>query len=529
MNRGKKKLGAILLDCGAISEDQLADALQNQAATGGRLGKIIVSKGFIPENEMYEILSAQLGLELCDLATAQPPAPLLNKIPESFARKHSMIPIYYKGGLAHVAVSDPLNLAALDEVEARLCCKVKAVIAREEDISNAIMRFYNGDNGMSWSFEHPEPRSNMSAEPKGKIAKLVDSLIQRAAIERASDIHFEPEEDSVGVRFRIDGVMIHAGEWDKEQAAAMISRIKILGGMDIGETRLPQDGSFKIGNNPEFREMRVSTFPTVHGESMVIRILGGGAAIMLGDTGLSGRTLKGFTEAVKRPWGLVVVTGPTGAGKTTTLYAALRSISSPEKTIISIEDPVECRLKHVRQSQVNLKTGLTFASGLRSILRQDPDVIMVGEVRDEQTAQIAVAAAMTGRLVLTTMHTGDAASAFTRLMDLGVEPYKIASTLKGALAQRLVRKVCEKCGGAQEDVACAQCNGAGHRGRTGIFEFIAPDEGMAALVMGRPQVSAIREYAINVLGMETMAEDGMKKVLGGVTTRRELDRAVDHA
>jgi len=524
MRKSRTKLGKLLLEAGAITGEQLQSVLEEQPPAGARLGKLIVSKGYLTEEDLCSILAAQLGIEAVNLDQVSPPKSLMLKIPEPLAKKHSVFPIGYSDGKVRLAVADPLNIDALDEISARLSSKVETLIAQEREIEAAIKRFYGPESFGDLQSDLPviEPALPKAGEDeaKGSVARNVESLLARAVAEGASDIHIEPGEEKYGIRFRIDGVMRGAGHLNKPLALAIVSRLKIVAGMDISETRAPQDGGFSIELSGANREFRVCSYPTIFGECVVVRVLGYDTPMNIGGAGLSGSALDGFLKAVKSPWGLVVVTGPTGAGKTTTLYAALSEISSTAKTVISIEDPVEYRLPNVRQTQINSKAGLTFASGLRSALRQDPDVIMVGEVRDQETAAIAVQAAMTGRLVLTTMHTTDAASAFTRLMDLGLEPYKIASTVRGALAQRLVRRICQACAGC----GCQGCRGYGYLGRTGVFEFIGPDDGFMRLVSSRPSASALRMYAQKYLNMASMLEEARRKAAEGITSMEEVDR-----
>jgi type IV pilus assembly protein PilB len=520
----ENRLGDILAEAGLITMFQLQDALRERERLGTRLGRALVSMGFISEDGLAQALSRQLGIELADVEEAVPSDDLLALIPVSLAKKRSLMPVERRNGHVVVAMADPLNMAVVDEISSRLSGPVIVAVAAEDRIVKAIERLYGAVKTQTLDF-------SLAVAPA--ISHMLESVIRQGVNERASDIHFEPEEEFIRIRLRIDGVMLPAQTHPKGASSAMISRLKIMAGMDISETRAPQDGGFKLKIDSNDVEFRVSSFPTIHGESVVLRILAHpDTPLGMLETGLCGAALAGFREAIESSWGLVVVTGPTGSGKTTTLYAAVSALASPGKTIVSIEDPVERRLAFVRQTQVNLKAGLTFSKGLRSVLRQDPDIIMVGEIRDPETAETATQAALTGHLVLSTMHTVDSASAVVRLLDLGVEPYKIASTLKLALAQRLVRKICPSCkeradgadGALWRGRGCPSCKGSGYRGRTGIFEVIGSGEGIKELIMGRRPAHAIRDHAVNVLGLATMRDDGLRKVEAGTTTHEEVER-----
>ncbi|MBF0291298.1 MAG: Flp pilus assembly complex ATPase component TadA [Nitrospinae bacterium] len=515
------RLGDILSKAGLITEPQLQEALKEMDQRGTRLGRALVCLGFISEEGLANALSQQLGIELADVDIANPSEELLKLIPVSLAKKRAILPLERRNGHIVVAMADPLNLAVVDEISSRLSTPVLVAVAAEDRIEKAIERLYGAAK---------IPVADLSATVAPAVSRMIESVIRQGVKERASDIHFEPEEDFIRIRHRIDGVMLSAETHPKAVAGSMISRLKIMAGMDIAETRAPQDGGFRLKMDSNDVEFRVSSFPTIHGESVVLRILAhSDTPLGLAETGLDGLALAGFREAIESSWGLVVVTGPTGSGKTTTLYAAISALASPGKTIVSIEDPVERRLAFVRQTQVNLKAGLTFSKGLRSVLRQDPDIIMVGEIRDPETAETAAQAALTGHLVLSTMHTVDSASAVVRLLDLGVEPYKIASTLKLALAQRLVRKLCQSCkertdGAGWNGPGCPSCKGAGYKGRTGIFEIIGSGEGIKELIMGRRPAHAIRDHAVNALGLETLRDDGYRKAEAGITSHQEVDR-----
>ncbi len=530
--RGKTRLGDFLIKNGVITSWERDNALSEQGRTGARLGGVLASLGYVTDDAVVDTLSCQLGIAVADFSSASPSMEILRLAPEPFARKHFLCPVGVDdvSGAVIVAMADPLDLFVMDELSARFPSGILPHISTEKRIQNAIDHYY----GILVSEEVPDKTGKDFAtvvilheadKSSAPVARLVESIIVSGVEERASDIHIEPTSDGLLMRYRVDGVMVLAQAPQRRYAQAVISRIKIMAKLDIAESRVPQDGGFELPVSGRRMEFRVSTFPTIYGESVVVRILSGGdARLGMGELGLSGATLRDLKKAVRGRAGVLIVTGPTGSGKTTTLYSALSEISAREKVVVTIEDPVEYRLKYVRQTQVNPKGGITFSKGLRSILRQDPDVIMVGEVRDHETAAIATQAAMTGHLVLTTLHTDNAASAVTRMLDLEVEPYKIASTLVGALAQRLVRRICEKCHGGNGITECRHCRRSGYHGRIGLFEFLTPDDTIRELIMSRSPSSVVMRHACDKTGMATMREDGMEKAKRGVTTIDEINR-----
>ncbi len=529
--REKRKLGDLLVEAGALSAEQLKTALERQRHTRKKLGEAIVELRILTEDAILQTLARQLRIDLIDLDAFEPDFDILKKIPEATARKYAVLPLGRAGDQVHIVMADPLNIFAIDEIAIKLDAEVKVSIAREHQIAAAITRHYGVTSSIHEALRSVQSVSDAreaaaaySAQVPREIApvaRLLDAILRQAVRERASDIHIEPDEEDVKVRMRIDGVLFACAPVPKALQAALVSRVKVLGRMDIAESRLPQDGRFQVEREGNEVECRVSAFPTIHGENVVIRLLRKEAALTrLEDTGLSGATLKRAAGMFSAPFGIIVVTGPTGSGKTTTLYAALNLLNTIERHIITIEDPVEYRVPGVRQAQVNVKAGLTFASSLRSILRQDPDVIMVGEIRDHDTAEIAIQSAMTGHLVLSTLHANDAPGAVVRLADIGVEPFMISSALAGAIAQRLVRRICFRCGGA----GCMECRKSGYAGRTGIFEALALNEGAREMIHARATAMALREYAIQHLDMQTMRRDGMEKAKRGITTVAEVNR-----
>ncbi len=531
--REKKKLGDLLIEAEVITPAQLQAALEYQRKARRRLGEAIVELGFLTEEALHAALARQLRIEPIDLETVEPDFDLLKRIPETTARKHLLMPVSRAGNLVHIAMADPLDLFAIDEIAIKLGCDVKVSLAREAQVTAAIIKHYGVTSSIREALravgrgeaaaDGEAGAIDLAAAPQeaAPVARLLDTLVRQAVDGRASDIHIEPDEENVKIRVRVDGVLFANAPVPKALQASLISRAKVAAGMDIAESRIPQDGRFKMRHEGRELEFRVSAFPTIYGENVVIRILRKDAALTrLEDAGLRGATLERSLRMFQSPFGIIVVTGPTGSGKTTTLYAALNLLNRVDRHIITIEDPVEYRIAGVRQAQVNPKAGLTFASSMRSILRQDPDIIMVGEIRDAETAEIATQAAMTGHLVLSTLHTNDAPGAVVRLIDIGIEPYLIASSLAGTVAQRLVRRVCPACRGA----GCLECRKSGYCGRIGIFEALMLDEAARALVHNRVPASALREHAVRHQGMESMREDGMAKARLGLTTEEEVKR-----
>lgn len=568
----KKSFGEFLVDCGVLTPEQLKKAIQEQRQGGERLEQTLARKGYVKEEIVYQCLADYFNLPYVDLDTYLIDDKIVKTIPEELARRHTLIPLFKIGTTLTVAMENPLNIVAVDEVRNRIKTDVEIAISTEKKIKKAIEQYYGvGTAALENTLRHiaPTPSPDISKEPveyrktydlQGKepmagplegapATRIFDLVMMQAIADRASDIHFEPDERALRVRFRIDGFLYESMTLPKTTHPAITARIKILAEMDITETRLPQDGNFNIRMENRGFEVRVSTFPTIYGENVVLRILDQTSPLLtLEDLGFSEDMLNQFKQLLRKTTGMILVTGPTGSGKTTTLYASLNMINSIDKNIITIEDPVEYRLSLIRQTQINPKAGITFAAGLRSILRQDPDVIMVGEIRDHETAQIAIQAALTGHLVLSTLHTNDAIEAITRLLDIGIEPYLISSSVIGVLAQRLVRAICPHCKvPVPPDEAtlkemkgmlpksenpptfyrgkgCKQCKKSGYLGRTGIYELLAVNERMKRLISEKASSEEIRQIARETAGLKSLREDGLLKILKGVTTRDEVDR-----
>ncbi len=556
-------IGEILVAKFGVTRAQVDDALAVQREKGGRLGEILMRLGHVKEDAVLEALAEQLHLPFVrQVSTSDLDRALLAKVPIAFAKRYELLPLREVDGAVQVATSQPLATAPLDDVRLLLTKPIVPVIVPSRAIVSCINQAYEraGDSAeqvieglgaesldsLATALED-EPRDLLEAADEAPIIKLVNSLLFEAATRRASDIHIEPFERDLSIRYRIDGVLYNVLTPPKRLQASIISRIKIMGGLNIAEKRLPQDGRISIKIAGRDVDIRVSAIPTAHGERLVLRLLDkGNLLLQLSEIGLDEARLKTLQHLVRLSHGIVLVTGPTGSGKTTTLYAGLNTINAPDKNIITIEDPIEYQLRGVGQMQVNPKISLTFAAGLRSILRQDPDVIMVGEIRDGETAEIAIHASLTGHLVFSTLHTNDAAGAITRLLDMGVEPFLAASSVVAIVAQRLVRVLCPSCRKPYQPTAeelaklglranrgaavtafhaggCGACVSTGYRGRTGIYEILAMDDELRALVLAKSDANAIKTVAIQH-GMRTLREDGAHKVLSGVTTTEEVLR-----
>ncbi len=547
----------LLVKKGVISQEQLDRAKQEASKTGTPLEKALEKLGFISEVDIAQVVAESIGVPFMDLTDYLVDPEVVKLVPEATAKKYKVIPLFRIGGSLTVAMADPHDIAAIDEIRIKSNMDaVDSVLSTPEMIQRAIDQYYNAQGSIDelakgLTKEKLEEKSKGSKGLAGiveetPIIKLVNLIIMQAVKDRASDIHIEPEEDKVRIRYRIDGILHEVQDMAKHLQNVLASRIKVMAKMDIAETRNPQDGRIQLKMESKSLDLRVSSFPTVHGENIVLRILDKSSLLLgLKDLGFLESDLKEFNKVILRPNGIILVTGPTGSGKTTTLYAALSTINSPELNIITIEDPVEYEIPLVRQTQINPKAGLTFANGLRSILRQDPDIIMVGEIRDKETAEIAIQASLTGHLVFSTLHTNDAASALTRLIDMGIEPFLIASSVIAILAQRLVRVICPSCKEKYtpaEEVwgdlklterfdfyrgkGCMKCKNTGFSGRIGIYELLLMSEEIKNMVTAKISANEIKNKAIN-LGMYTLYDDGIQKVKNGITTLEEVLRVTE--
>jgi general secretion pathway protein E len=554
----RRLLGEILVASG-LSPDRLKKALDLQKKRGGRIGVLLTRLGFVTEADVLKALAEQTGLPyLPDLGPIDNELAL--KVPITYAKKAVAIPLRRENGAVLTATAEPLALSTLDDLRVLLGSDIALCLASSDAIIDAINRLHSEDMNRAEDTAQEmeeEDLSFLAAELEGPtdllevsddapIIRLVNSLLSQAIRERASDIHVEPFEKEVIARFRIDGILYNILTIQKRFQASIASRVKIMAGLNIAEKRLPQDGGMRIKIGGRDVDVRVSIVPTAFGERIVLRLLYRESALLpLEDIGFSGENLERFNELIARPHGIVLVTGPTGSGKTTTLYAALSKINAPDKNIITIEDPIEYQLKGIGQIQVNPKIQLTFAAGLRSVLRQDPDVILVGEIRDSETAEIAIQAALTGHLVFSTLHTNDAAGAVTRLIDMKIEPFLISSSVMAILAQRLVRVLCKQCREPYPMTpvemteleitprpetptiyrakGCETCFQTGYLGRTAIYELLILDDEVRQLLMRNADAATIKTAAMRK-GMQTLRQDGANKVLNGVTSVDEVVR-----
>ncbi len=553
-----KQLGDILLEGGLIDSDQLHHAVEEQQRLGRSLGRVMVDLGLVTEAQLVAALAQQIGLPFVDLTDYPVDGSAVASISPLVARRHAALPIGYDEGRLVVAMADPANVFAIDDIRSITGREIKPVVATKADLLAAVDRYHRSDmvlDDLTSSMNKTDEDAADLAKVReivdeAPIVKFVNLLITQAIADRASDIHIEPGERDVRVRFRIDGVLHEMMNSPKSIQSGVISRLKIMAELDIAERRVPQDGRLSVNANGRKVDLRVATLPTVWGEKVVMRILDNSTALLtLSDLGFSDENFGRWEQSFTKPYGMLLVTGPTGSGKSTTLYATLNLVSKPEVNVITVEDPVEYRLPGINQVQANPKAGLTFARALRSILRSDPDIVLLGEIRDHETAQIAIEAALTGHLVLSTLHTNDAPSAVNRLIEMGIEPFLVGSALDCVLAQRLARRLCLKCKQGYEPtrellaasrfawpedeplptlhrpVGCSSCSKTGYKGRLALHEVMAVDHDIERLAVERGSKEAIETVA-RAAGMTTMRQDGLTKVLQGVTSLEEILRVV---
>ncbi|MBU1227797.1 MAG: Flp pilus assembly complex ATPase component TadA [Actinobacteria bacterium] len=545
----------MLLEEGLVTRPDLERAKARQLETGETLSRVLVDEEIVPEVDLVKVLARHVGVEFVNLAeiAVDPSAAVL--VPEMIARRHSIIPIGFDNGRLVVAMADPGNVLVIDDIRAITGLPIKVKVATRSSIDEAIRRVNRMEDAVTdfgaliGEDDIDDDLAKIEAAiEEAPIVKLVNTLVSRAVSERASDIHIEPAEKDLRVRFRIDGVLHEIMTTPKSVTGAVVSRLKIMADLDIAERRVPQDGRVALKVGGRQIDLRVATLPTIYGEKVVMRILDKDDAILpLEDLGFLPESLARFKESYTKPYGAILVTGPTGSGKTTTLYSTLNIINRPDRNIITVEDPVEYRLPGIIQVQVNRKAGLLFATALKSILRSDPDVVLIGEVRDTETARIAVEAALTGHLVLTTLHTNDASSSIGRLVDMGVESYLVSSALDSIVAQRLARKICSRCRQPREAtpqmtqqmgfdpdegpitvydaVGCKVCSDTGYRGRLCINEILLVSEEIQRMAVERRPSDEIARVAVEQ-GMITLRRDGMEKVRLGMTTLEEVLRVV---
>ena len=557
----RKKLGEILQEAGLVSEDQIQKALKISKQTGKRIGKILIEMEWVSEVDICQTLSKQLGIPMISLKNKKIDQKVLSLLSAKLCYKRRLVPLLVKDRQLIIAMNNPIDYEAMDEASFASGHRVRVVVALEQDILDILVRSYPPGEDYMEDTETGEYRVDLvnvieeirdsgdispekleKAAKGGVIRQLTNGIILSAVRKRASDIHIEPQEEDVAVRYRIDGMLRDIMAYDKSAQSAVISRIKIMANLDITIRAKPQDGSSRVRIGEDVFDLRISFLPTFYGEKVVIRVLESQSAKALSGLGMRDKDLDEFERLLSMPQGLILVTGPTGSGKTTTLYAVLQRLLSPEINIVTIEDPIEYSVHGINQVQVNPARGLTFAKGLRSLLRQDPNVVMIGEIRDLETATIALQAAQTGHLVLSTLHTNDAIGAITRLKDIGIEPYVIAASLIGVVAQRLVRKIHEACSSVTEvsrvllsrfgassfhefnlGKGCVGCQGTGYKGRVGIYELLVVKDEISALISeGATDREILREA--REAGMKSMTEDGFEKAGRGMTTLEELMR-----
>jgi len=555
LQKSNLKLGELLLYAGKISKEQLNEALEEQKKTKMKLGEIIVNKGWLNLEEIVEVLELQLGFPKVDLSKYEINPNVVTLIPESIVKKYKLIAIDKKDDSIVVAMADPLNFFAIDDIKLYTKMGVIPCLASITDVDRAIERYYSSIltqkalNEFSDAFVPSEDdiddEEEMLEVTTAPIVKLINSMIEQAMRSKASDIHIEPSNNDIRVRFRLDGDLKEIMILPKSNLSAIVTRVKIMGRMDIAEKRIPQDGRVEMKFNDNEIDLRISTLPTVYGEKIVIRILDKSNFNFTKEgLGFSKDNLDKLNKMIAQPYGMLLVTGPTGSGKTTTLYTILRELNVQTKNVITVEDPVEYKLKGINQIQVNVKAGLTFATGLRSILRQDPDTIMIGEIRDSETAEIAVRAAITGHLVLSTLHTNDSPSTIARLIDMGLEPYLVSSAVIGIISQRLVKLLCPKCKEKYEasdsekkilgiygekrimlfkPVGCNACNN-GYRGRAAVHEVLLVNENIRRLINKGANTDDIRKSALED-GMNTLLQSAADLALKGDTSFEEIMRA----
>ncbi len=554
-----KQLGEILLEGGLVTNDQLQEAVDVQKMQGKALGRVLVELGIVTEAQLVASLAHQIGLPFVDLGEYQIDPSASARIPDAVSRRHNAIPIGYDDGKLIVAMADPANVFAMDDIRSMTGMEVKPVVATKSDVLNAINRMHRMDSDIEDLTAAIDGGFDESLDDLAKVKEIVDDapivkfvnlLITQAIQDRASDIHIEPTERDMRVRFRIDGVLHEIMRSPRTIQSGVISRLKIMADINIAERRIPQDGRMSVNSGGKKIDLRVATLPTVWGEKVVMRILDNSTAMLkLTDLGFMPDNFSVFEQSYTKPYGMILVAGPTGSGKSTTLYATLNIVSTPDKNVITVEDPVEYRLPGINQVQANPKAGLTFAAALRSILRSDPDIVLLGEIRDKETAHIAIEAALTGHLVLSTLHTNDAPSAIVRLTEMGIEPFLVGSALDCVLAQRLARKLCGKCKEAYQPsreslvemrfpwspdeplptlyrpIGCSACSKTGYKGRIALHEVMAVSEEIEKLAVEHASAMTISKVALDQ-GMITLRNDGLTKVKAGLTSMEEIFRVV---
>lgn len=549
-----KPLGEKLIDAGLITPEKLQAALEEHKRTKRLLGEILVDLKFVTADDISRVIAQESDTAFESLSDRDVPEDVLSLIPEKTAAEGKLLPVARNGNRLTLAMVDTFDIMAIDKIQALTRLEIKVVAITENTFKEAFERWYNTAEATERSLEEAikaadhRSKTELTSETDAPVARMVNEIIETGIRQHATDIHIEPEDRIVRIRYRVDGILISGASIPKSVQSALESRIKIIGGMNISERRIPQDGRITYQEYGRNVDIRASTLPGVYGENIVLRVLDLGKVVVgLNGLGLSDENLAIFKTLLEKPFGIVLVTGPTGSGKTTTLYSGLLHINSLEKNVMTLEDPVEYRLPLIRQSQINPKGGFTFAAGLRALLRQDPDVVLVGEIRDAETVDMAIRTSLTGHLVLSTLHTNDAASALPRLIDMGVKPYVLPTTVAGIVAQRLVRKICESCAtpyqptdteieafsldrvadqNFRKGAGCEHCGKTGYKGRIGIYEILTMNREIINLITQNASGRAISEAAV-AGGMVDIRTDGVKKAAAGMTTFTEIMRVTE--
>ena len=555
----------MLVDAGYLSSDNLFETITEQKKSGLKLGQYLVRQGLVTEKQIVELVSTQLRIDTYDSGKYPLDVSLNDVLPQDIAKKYRVVPIRKKGNLLTLAMDDPMDISAVDAIEIYSNMEVEAVIATEKEVDHLTAILYSAhsdideamdqmgleigvrDDSLSESMDFQVSNLKDMAE-EVPVIRLVNSILAQAVKDRASDIHLSPEKSHVQVRFRVDGKLQDVPSPPKNMFLSMISRLKIQSGLDISVSRIPQDGRFTMRAQSREINVRVSTMPTIYGENMVLRLLDTSTEVFsLSQLGMHEADMRKLNEMINKPYGMILSSGPTGSGKSTTLYSILKAVNTPDVNIITVEDPVEFRMANIRQVQLNRKAGMTFATGLRSILRQDPDVIMVGEIRDPETAKVALQAAMTGHRVLSTVHTNDAAGAITRFVEMDIEPFLVSSVMLASIGQRLVRKICSHCstpytpsdavlkhwaiqpgepGNYMFGKGCFHCRQTGFSGRVGLYEVLVIDEDIQQMILNRKSSQDINRHAVNSGNFLTLKQAAADKIKQGITTFEEAASAV---
>ncbi|MDV2885813.1 ATPase, T2SS/T4P/T4SS family [Alkalihalophilus pseudofirmus] len=551
MARVRKRIGDLLVDAGFLTSEQLKQALGSKKP-GQKLGDALLELNYISESQLIEALEVQLGIKHVSLFRYPIDTSLMKMVPKEFAMRNQLIPLKKEGNMMYVAMVDPMDYYAIDDLRMSTGFQIEAAIATKDEVEQAIERHYQLDDAfLQAELDEKDLEALANANPAeadeedAPVIKLVNQILQAGLVQKASDIHIDPMEKKIVIRYRVDGVLKTERVYPKRIQNSLVARLKIMANLNITEVRLPQDGRIKTSIQMTPIDLRISTLPTVYGEKVVIRILDLGSTLnKLSQLGFNKINHQRFLKMIEQPSGLILITGPTGSGKSSTLYAALNHVHSEQVNIITIEDPVEYQIEGINQVQVNAQVGLTFAAGLRSVLRQDPNIVMVGEIRDTETAEIAIRASLTGHLVLSTLHTNSAIATIPRLIDMGIEPYLVVSSLSGIVAQRLVRKICPLCAEEFEPTemernlfekrgikptkvkrgsGCPSCNATGYKGRLAIQEVLMVTDDIRQMMMNNKSMSTIRDYAMKQ-GMIFLIDDGLLKVKQGLTTIEEVLR-----